>query len=121
MSKNMPIERHGIGPRMSQVSVHGGEAVYLAGQVAKAKAGASIREQTQEILDNVEQHLTSVGSGKERILQATILLGDIKDFDEMNAVWDAWVPAGHTPSRACYEAKLNRAALGVELIVVAAR
>ena len=43
------------------------------------------------------------------------------DFDEMNAVWDAWVPEGNTPGRACYQAKLNRAALGVEVIVTAAR
>ena len=117
----MPIERHGIGPKMSQVNIHGGKTVYLAGQVAKAKAGASIREQTQEILDNVEQHLASVGSGKVRILQATILLGYMKDFDEMNSVWDNWIPAEHTPGRACYEAQLSRAALGVEVIVVAAR
>ena len=121
MSTSTPIERHGIGPRMSQVSIHGGETVYLAGQVAKEKAGASIREQTEEILGNVEKHLASVGSGKDRILQATILLGDMKDFDEMNSVWDSWIPQGHTPGRACYEAKLNRAALGVEVIVVAAR
>ncbi|MGR7994553.1 RidA family protein [Xanthobacter sp. ZOL 2024] len=116
-----PIERLGIGPRMSQVSIHGGETVYLAGQVAREKAGASIREQTEEILGNVERHLASVGSSKERILQATILLGDMASFDEMNSVWDAWIPQGHTPGRACYEAKLNRPALGVEVIIIAAR
>lgn len=121
MSTSMPVERFGIGPRMSQISIHGGETVYLAGQVAKATAGASIREQTEEILSNVEQHLVSVGSGKDRILQATILLGDMADFDEMNSVWDAWIPQGHTPGRACYQAKLNRPALGVEVIIVAAR
>ncbi|MBS7588483.1 RidA family protein [Ancylobacter defluvii] len=117
----MPIERLGTGPRMSQVNVFGGETVYLAGQIAKAKAGASIREQTEEILANVDAHLASVGSSRERILQATILLADMKDFDEMNSVWDVWVPQGSTPARACYEAKLNRPALGVEVIIVAAR
>ncbi len=42
-------------------------------------------------------------------------------FDEMNTVWDAWVAPGQAPGRACYEAKLNREALGVEIIVVAAQ
>lgn len=121
MSTITPVERHGIGPRMSQVSIHGGETVYLAGQVAKETAGASIREQTAEILANVEKHLVAAGSSKARMLQATILLSDMADFDEMNAVWDSWVPEGHTPGRACYEAKLNRPALGVEVIVIAAR
>ena len=121
MTTPAPIERYGIGPRMSQISIHSGETVYLAGQVAKAKAGASIREQTEEILANIDAHLASVGSSKERLLQATILLSDMADFDEMNAVWDAWVPEGNTPGRACYQAKLNRAALGVEVIVTAAR
>lgn len=121
MSSNTSIERHGLGARMSHINIYGGETIYLAGQVAQQKAGASIREQTEEILANVERHLQSVGSSKNRILQATILLCDMKDFDEMNSVWDAWVPEGNAPGRACYEAKLNRPALGIELIVIAAR
>jgi enamine deaminase RidA (YjgF/YER057c/UK114 family) len=121
MSVSLPIERLGTGPRMSQINIYGGETIYLAGQIAKAKAGASIREQTEEIVASVDAHLASVGSSKERILQATILLADMKDFDEMNGVWDAWVPQGHAPARACYEARLNRPGLGVEFIIVAAR
>ncbi len=41
-------------------------------------------------------------------------------FDAMNAVWDAWVPEGNAPARACGEAKLARPDLQVEIIVVAA-
>jgi enamine deaminase RidA (YjgF/YER057c/UK114 family) len=41
-------------------------------------------------------------------------------FDEMNAVWDAWVPDGHAPARACGEAKLARDVLKVEIIITAA-
>jgi enamine deaminase RidA (YjgF/YER057c/UK114 family) len=42
------------------------------------------------------------------------------DFDEMNAVWDAWVPAGHAPARACGEARMASADLKVEIIITAA-
>ena len=38
----------------------------------------------------------------------------------MNAVWDAWVPQGHTPARATGEAKLAAPAYKVEVIVTAA-
>ena len=42
------------------------------------------------------------------------------DFDAMNEVWDAWVPEGHAPARACGEAKLARPELKVEIIITAA-
>ena len=38
----------------------------------------------------------------------------------MNKVWDAWVPAGHTPARATGEAKLATPDYKVEVIVTAA-
>jgi enamine deaminase RidA (YjgF/YER057c/UK114 family) len=45
---------------------------------------------------------------------------DIASFAEMNAVWDAWVPAGHTPARACVEAKLAGPQYLVEIAIIAA-
>lgn len=54
------------------------------------------------------------------MLQAIVWLADMADFAEMNEVWDAWVPEGHAPARACGEAKLARAELKVEIIVTAA-
>ena len=59
-------------------------------------------------------------SDKTKILQATIWLDSMDDFAEMNAVWDAWVPEGHTPARACGESKLATPEYKVEIIVVAA-
>jgi enamine deaminase RidA (YjgF/YER057c/UK114 family) len=42
-------------------------------------------------------------------------------FDEVNAVWDAWVPEGAAPVRAAGEAKLALPELKVEVIAVAAK
>jgi enamine deaminase RidA (YjgF/YER057c/UK114 family) len=39
----------------------------------------------------------------------------------MNGVWDAWVPAGGGPARACVESKLATPDYTVEIRVVAAR
>jgi enamine deaminase RidA (YjgF/YER057c/UK114 family) len=38
----------------------------------------------------------------------------------MNSVWDAWVPAGHTPARATIESKLAAPKYRVEIKVIAA-
>ena len=39
----------------------------------------------------------------------------------MNAVWDAWVAAGHTPARATVEAKLAAPPYKVEIACIAAK
>lgn len=116
----MEIERHEIGPRLSQTAVHGG-TIYLAGQVAGKAAGLSVREQTADILEQIDQRLAAAGSDKTKILSSTVYLSDMSSFDEMNAVWDAWVVKGHTPPRACVETKLARPKYAVEIVLTAAR
>jgi enamine deaminase RidA (YjgF/YER057c/UK114 family) len=110
------IERQDIGQRMSKIVKHNG-TIYLCGQVG---AGDSVTEQTQDCLARVDALLEKAGSSREQILQAIIWVADMADFAEMNAVWDAWVPEGHAPARACGEAKLARPELKVEVIVTAA-
>jgi enamine deaminase RidA (YjgF/YER057c/UK114 family) len=110
------VQRYKVGQRMSQAVVYNG-FVFLAGQVGD---GATVADQTRSCLERVDALLAEAGTSRDRILQATIWLADIKDFDEMNAVWDAWVPEGQAPARACGEAKLARDDLRVEVIVTAA-
>ncbi|WP_138469409.1 RidA family protein [Poseidonocella sp. HB161398] len=110
------IERLHTGARMSKIVKHNG-TVYLCGQVG---AGETVAEQTADCLARVDQLLAEAGSSREHILQAIVWLSDMADFAEMNAVWDAWVPEGHAPARACGEAKLARDVLKVEVIVTAA-
>ena len=64
--------------------------------------------------------LAAAGTDKTRILTAQIWLASIADFPVMNAVWDAWVPQGHTPARWTGEAKLATPDYKVEIIVTAA-
>ncbi len=111
------IERFEQTPRMSRIVRHNG-VVYLCGQVGNA--GESVADQTKECLRRVEVLLEQAGSSPKHILQTVIWLSDMKHFDEMNAVWDAWVEQGHAPARACGEAKLARPDLQVEMIVTAA-
>lgn len=110
------IERIDTGPRMSKIVKHGGVA-YLCGQVGD---GATVADQTRDCLSRIDALLEKAESSREKILQAIVWLSDMSDFAEMNAVWDAWVPEGHAPARACGEAKLARDALKVEIIITAA-
>ena len=114
----MTIERIETKQRMSRIVKHNG-TIYLCGQVC-ADATKGITEQTQTMLDKVDELLIAAGSDRKHILSATIYLNKMADFKEMNAVWDAWVPEGYAPARACVAAKMARDALLVEISVVAA-
>ena len=115
----MSIKRIDVGDRMSQAVIHG-ETVYTAGQVAQNAAGGTVAEQTQDILDAIDALLAKAGTDKSKLLTANIWLSDIGTFDEMNAVWDAWVSPGNTPCRACVESKLAFPRFTVEIMVTAA-
>jgi enamine deaminase RidA (YjgF/YER057c/UK114 family) len=116
----MSIQRFETGPRMSQVVVHG-NTVYLAGVVANKAAGESVAKQTQEILSIIDGHLAKAGTDKSKLLSANIYITDMKNFAEMNSVWDSWVSPGNTPARATVEAKLAGPQNHVEIMVVAAK
>jgi enamine deaminase RidA (YjgF/YER057c/UK114 family) len=114
----MTIKRLHAGPRMSQVVIHNGVA-YLAGQVAKDPE-KDLTDQTRQVLATIDSLLAEAGSDKSRILSATIYLTDMGNFAAMNAVWDAWVPAGSTPARATVQASLATPKYQVEIMVTAA-
>ncbi|UCV08714.1 RidA family protein [Dechloromonas denitrificans] len=113
----MPIQRHGTTRRYSDSVVHNG-TVYLV--EVPSNLDADITEQTQNLLAGVERLLTQAGSDKSRLLMVTIYLADMADYDAMNAVWDAWLPDGCAPSRACIEARLAKAEFKVEMALTAA-
>jgi enamine deaminase RidA (YjgF/YER057c/UK114 family) len=116
----MSIQRFEVGPRMSQCVVHS-DTVYTAGQVAQGARGASVAEQTRDILATIDHLLAQAGTNKSKLLTANIWLTDIATFDQMNQVWDAWITPGNPPARACVESKLAHPDYKVEIMVTAAR
>jgi len=112
------IQRFHVGPRLSETAVHNG-TVYLAGQVPDDTT-QDIRGQTAQVLAMVDRLLAEAGSDKTRILMTQIFLTDISEIAAMNEVWDAWVPAGHTPPRATVQAQLANTAYKIEIVVSAA-
>ncbi|WP_137886468.1 RidA family protein [Pseudomonas sp. 2FE] len=116
----MPVRRLHTEARYSEIVIHNG-TVYLAGQLADDYSG-DIVQQTRETLANIDRLLDEAGTDKTRILSVTIYLKDMeRDYAGLNEVWDAWVPKGAAPARACVEAKLYAPEVLVEMSVVAAR
>ena len=116
---DLTIRRIDTGERMSQTVVHG-NTVYTAGQVARDAPGASVTDQTKNILEAIDRLLSEAGTDNSKLLSATIWISDMSTFNEMNAVWDAWVSPGNTPARACVEARLASPDFTVEIAVIAA-
>lgn len=113
------IERHGVTPRYADAVIHAG-IIHLV-EVPASSAG-SIETQTREVLESIGRQLAGLGSGPARILMATIYLVDMADYAGMNAVWDAWVPPGSAPSRACLQvAGLADPGWRIEIALTAAR
>jgi enamine deaminase RidA (YjgF/YER057c/UK114 family) len=115
----MSIVRHDSGPILS-LAVENAGTVYLAGIVPK-DLKKDIQGQTQEVLAEIDRLLAKCGTGKSKLLQATIWVTDIRNRAPMNEVWTAWVDPKNLPVRACVEAKLADPACLVEIMVVAAK
>lgn len=115
----MSIQRIAPGPRISGAVVHG-DTVYLSGHVAAEPRG-SVRGQMQAILARIDERLAAAGTGRAGLLSAQIWLADIATFDEMNAVWEAWIDPANPPARATVEARLANPAYLVEISVIAAK
>jgi enamine deaminase RidA (YjgF/YER057c/UK114 family) len=115
----MSITRHDQSSILAQAVVHG-DTVYLAGVVAK-DVDQDVKGQTRQVLDEIDRLLAKCGSGKSKVLSATIWVTDIRNRAPMNEVWTAWVDKSNMPARACVEAKLADPKALVEIMVIAAR
>ncbi|KAJ3010948.1 UNVERIFIED_CONTAM: hypothetical protein HDU68_001886 [Siphonaria sp. JEL0065] len=111
------VRRIGVTRRYASAVVHNGtinlvevaddETLDFAGQVA-------------QILAQVEKTLASASSDKHHLLQVLIYVKHLSDVPKLNEIWDAWVPEGHAPVRACVQANLVNEKFLVEFVVTAA-
>ena len=108
-----------MGGKLSDAVEHNG-LVYLAGQVAE-KLDAGMKQQTEDVLRQIDALLKKCGSNKSRILTATVYVNDMKLKPEMDEAWMAWVDRKNPPARATVEAQLGSADTLVEIMVTAAK
>lgn len=115
----MSIQRYKPETRFSE-AVTVGDLIFLSGQIP-TNPTEPIREQTQNVLDQIENLLLELGSDKNNLVDATVYLKTMDDFAGMNEVWDSWFSQGCTPCRACVEANLAKPEWKVEIKVIAAK
>lgn len=111
---------HRINPckRWSDITIYNGIANFV--EVPESDTSAGIESQVQQIFNQAELQLASIGSDKSRILSTTIYLTDFANLEALNELWDAWFPDGCAPSRACVKAELANPSMLVEMIFTAA-
>ena len=111
------ITRIGTTQRWSDVVIHNGTLYVVEVPVSDA---ADIQQQTREVLASLQRQLEANGSGVDKILMANIYLKEIGDIATFNELWDAWIPAGTAPVRACVQARLAHEDYKVEVQLTAA-
>jgi 2-iminobutanoate/2-iminopropanoate deaminase len=85
-----------IGP-YSQ-AIRAGNFLFLSGQIPlDPKTGelvrGDIRQQTQQVLENIKGVLESQKLGMEDVVKVTIFLKNIGDFNQVNEVYGAYFPS----------------------------
>lgn len=90
----------------------------MTGQAATP--GQSAADQMREVLGKIDALLAKAGTDKTRILHVQMWLDDVRDFDEINTVWDAWMPKEHASARSSGESRMAKPGMLGELIVTAA-
>jgi 2-iminobutanoate/2-iminopropanoate deaminase len=112
-----------IGP-YSQ-AIQAGNMIFLSGQIpidpkTGELTGGDIRQQTQQVLENIKGLLESQGLGMEDVIKVTIFLKDIGSFNQVNEVYATYFSSS-PPARSTIEvAKLPRnAEIEIEAIALA--
>lgn len=113
------IKRSGGNGRRCTSLVHAG-LVYVSG-ITTVNLEGDMREQTRDVLEQIDKHLLASGSDKTRVLKADITLSDMADYGDFNAVWDEWVTDEQEPCRSVIQGGLALPEYKVKVSLVAAQ
>jgi 2-iminobutanoate/2-iminopropanoate deaminase len=109
-----------IGP-YSQ-GIRAGSFLFLSGQLpinpetGRLEAGG-IQEQTRRILTNIREILKAGNATLAQVVKATVFLTDLKDFAEMNFIYDEFFSAPY-PARSTVQVAALPAGSQIEIEVV---
>ena len=113
------IRRHRPGASLSRL-VEFGNLVFVAGTTADNKS-ASCQAQTAEVLQKIDRFLAEAGTDKSKILWCNVWVTDIREKDQMDAAWQAWVDPNNKPARATVESRLATPDTRVEIMMICAK
>ncbi|MVM29859.1 RidA family protein [Spirosoma sp. HMF4905] len=110
------------GGHYSQAVVHNG-LVYLSGILPITPAGqklaeASIAEQTEQILANLDAILAASGSKRENVLKVSVFIADISAWGTVNQLYARFF-GDHRPARSVVPCSPLHYGFGIELEAIA--
>lgn len=110
-----------IGP-YSQ-AIRGGGLLFCSGQIPLDPVtgnlrGASIAEQTEQVMANIEAVLAAAGAGFADVVKSTVYLTDLSDFAAVNEIYERRFPTA-PPARSTIEVKGLPRGANVEIEVIA--
>ncbi|HYX87973.1 MAG TPA: Rid family detoxifying hydrolase [Gaiellaceae bacterium] len=104
-------------------AIRAGGLVFVSGQLALRPgaseiSGATIQEQTEQVLANLRAILEEAGSGLDRLVKTTVYLANLDDFGGMNEVYARHVGEA-PPARATVEVSRLPSGALVEIDAIA--
>jgi 2-iminobutanoate/2-iminopropanoate deaminase len=91
-----------IGPYSQAVEVQG--TLYVSGQIALSafESGASIEEETDQVMKNLGYILNEAGYSFEQVVKCSIFIQDMNHFGQINGVYGQYFTA-NPPARETVE------------------
>ncbi len=120
---NTPDAPKAIGPYSQAIEVNG--MLFISGQIpidpaiAKVVEGG-IKEQTEQVMKNIEAILKEAGYTFENVVKSTCLLSDMEHFATMNEVYGKYY-AVNPPARAAFAVKGLPLGVMVEIETIAVK
>lgn len=110
------------GGHYSQAVVHNGQ-IYLSGILPITPTGeklstATIAEQTEQILANLDAILQAAGSQRDKVLKVTVFIADISAWGTVNQVYARFF-GDHRPARSVVPCSTLHYGFGIELEAIA--
>lgn len=109
-----------IGPYSQGISL--GDLVFTSGQIPlhpeTSVIPETIEDQTRQALDNVKAVLEAAGTTLDKVIKATVFLGDMNDFVKMNEVYATYFTV-NPPARSAVEVARLPKDVKIEIEVIA--
>jgi 2-iminobutanoate/2-iminopropanoate deaminase len=104
-------------------AVKAGGFIYVSGQACldpktNKFATGTVEEETRRTIENIQAILEAAGASLADVIKCSVFLSDIRDFAEMNAVYNEYFGAAK-PARTTVQAILPGKSIKVEIDCVA--
>jgi len=131
----MPVSREIIAPHNDKLNVsrnlklphspgiRAGDFIFLSGMLSVdpatgERSPGTVAHETRQTLANMRHMLESAGSSLERVVKINVLLYNMLEFENMNAVYRQFFPKD-PPARTTVQAELMRPDMLVEITAIA--